>query len=123
MKNAGIVVMGGLALAGCVSTPRAATPGRVAVPPPRYSSAGLETVLGVDAAALVRAFGEPDKDIRETGAHKLQFIGPFCVLDTYLYPKNGSEPVVTYVDARQPDGRDMDRASCVAAMQRRHGGR
>jgi hypothetical protein len=49
-------------------------------------------------------------------ARKLQFIGPICVLDAYLYPKGAREAVATYVDARQPDGRDIDRASCVAAL-------
>jgi hypothetical protein len=28
--------------------------------------------------------------------------------------------VVTYLDARQPDGRDIDRASCVAALMLQH---
>jgi hypothetical protein len=42
------------------------------------------------------------------------------VLDAYLYaPRAGAEPVVTHVDARLADGRDMDRASCVAALSRR----
>jgi hypothetical protein len=31
----------------------------------------------------------------------------------------GAEPVATYVDARRPsDGLDVDRAACVAALQR-----
>ena len=39
------------------------------------------------------------------------------MLDAYLYPaRGGGEPIVTYVDARLPDGRDFDRASCVAAL-------
>ncbi len=81
---------------------------------------GLERVLGADARALTGLFGAPDQDVREAGARRLQFAGPFCILDTYLYPPGGSsEPVVSYVDARQPDGRDIDRASCVAALVRR----
>lgn len=41
-------------------------------------------------------------------------------MDAYLYPPGrGKEPLVTYVDARQPDGRSIDRASCVAALTRR----
>ncbi len=65
-------------------------------------------------------FGPPDLDVREGAARKLQFLGPACVLDVYLYPpRAGAEPVVTHVDARLPDGRDMDRSSCVAALSRR----
>lgn len=123
MKRVSLALVGGLALSGCVSAPSATTPGRIAVPPPRYSAAGLESVLGQSAGAITRLFGEPDKDIRETGARKLQFASPFCVLDAYLYPKGSGEPVVTHLDTRQPDGRDIDRASCVAAMQRRRGGK
>jgi hypothetical protein len=65
-------------------------------------------------------FGRPDLDIQEGDARKLQFASSICVLDAYLYPPTrGGEPVVTHVDARLPDGRDVDRASCVAALGHR----
>src|SRR4029450_5833588 len=61
-------------------------------------------------------FGRPALALREGSARKVQFSGPACVLDAYLYPaRDGAEPVVTHVDARLPDGREMDRSSCVAA--------
>ena len=41
------------------------------------------------------------------------------MLDAYLYPKDGAEPRVTWLDAREPDGSSIDRASCVAALTRR----
>ena len=74
--------------------------------------------MGRNARALTSLLGSPGLDIREGSARKLQFAGPVCVLDAYLYPprSGSSEPVVTHVDARLPDGRDMDRASCVAAL-------
>ena len=112
-----------LLLAGCVAAPSTVRP---TVAPPRaptYSTLGLERVLGHDAEQLVQLFGKPDADVREGDARKLQFAGPICVLDAYLYPKSNRTPVVTYVDARQPDGRPIDRASCVAALVRREGGR
>lgn len=107
-------------LAGCVPQTRS-TPGTVGIPAaPAYSVAGLEAVMGRSAGALVAAFGRPDLDIREGSARKLQFLGPACVLDAYLYPpQRGGEAVVTHVDARRPDGSDIDRASCVAALARR----
>lgn len=114
MRN-GIVIAGSaLLLAGCVSAPS----GQENVPatPPVISTSGLERVLGHDARSLVTQFGEPELDVREGEGRKLQFAGPICVLDAYLYSKGHREPVVTYVDARQPDGRDIDRASCVAAL-------
>jgi hypothetical protein len=111
-----------LLLGGCVSSrvERPGPPPVQPVRPPTYSVAGLEAVMGRTARALEALFGRPDLDVREGTARKLQFISPVCVLDTYLYPpRGGGDPIVTYLDARLPDGRDMDRASCVAALSRR----
>jgi hypothetical protein len=113
------LLLGLVMLAGCVS-PSRETPqpvSRPAASTPTGAASGLEAVIGRSARALVGLFGQPGLDIREGNARKLQFLGPACVLDTYLYPpRTGAEPVVTHVDARLPDGRDMDRASCVAAL-------
>ena len=81
---------------------------------------GLEGVIGSDTSALSRVFGQPRLDVREGDARKLQFGGKPCVLDVYLYPQApGGSPRASYVDARRAsDGRDVDRASCVAALKR-----
>ncbi len=109
----------GVALAGC---------GVSAVPPPRAgyvpvpSAAGapmpanLAAIQGASANGLIARFGRPQLDVSEGTARKLQFAGPICVLDTYLYPKGRGEAVVTHVDARQRDGSPIDEASCVAAL-------
>lgn len=117
-----IVAITALALlSGCATAAGTRAPAaRVPIP---YTSAGLERVIGQDAAGLTRLLGQPDADVREGNARKLQFQSDICVLDTYLYPKGSAEPRVTYVDARQPDGRAIDRASCVAALTRRDGGK
>lgn len=116
-------MLAGALVAGCVAPVReVAPPPRAVAPPPApvYSTLGLESVLGQSARALVALFGNPDRDVREGGARKLQFLGPACVLDAYLYPPHqGADPVVTHIDARLPDGRDIDRSSCVAALSRR----
>lgn len=111
-----------LALAACAApaTKGPAVSQPVAIP---YTSVGLERVVGADAASLTKLFGQPDADVREGAARKLQYSSGICVLDAYLYPKDGGEPRVTYVDAREPDGSAIDRASCVAALVRRDGGR
>ncbi|SEL00058.1 hypothetical protein SAMN05216382_1271 [Sphingomonas palmae] len=95
-------------------------------PPPALSSAPSQAnlpVMGQDAAGLVRLFGDPDADVREGTARKLQFESAICVLDAYLYPKGSGDPRVTWVDARQRDGSPIDRASCIAALSRREGGK
>jgi hypothetical protein len=79
---------------------------------------GLEGVIGADADALTRQFGAPRLDVRDGDARKLQWSGSPCVLDAYLYPPDGGgRPTATYVDARRGDGRDVDRAACVAALR------
>jgi hypothetical protein len=104
-------------LGGCATTATGDRPAPLPVTPPVLTISGLERVLGQSAAGLVALFGDPELDVREDQARKLQFAGPICVLDTYLYrTRPRGEPVVTYLDARQPDGRDIDRASCVAAL-------
>lgn len=112
-----------LLLGGCVASREAPAVRPPPVQPARpatYSVTGLETVMGRNARALETLFGRPDLDVREGTARKLQFISPICVLDTYLYPpRGGGDPIVTYIDARLPDGRDMDRSSCVAALSKR----
>ena len=109
-----------LLVAGCAQapTPRpravaAAAPTSVAAP-----ATGLGRVMGSDAAGLAALFGPAALDVREGPARKLQFRGPACVLDAYLYPQAGGTPRVTWVDARTAQGGDMDRASCVAALAR-----
>lgn len=109
-----------LLLGGCTaSTPNAAPVRTVSAVMAPAAPVGLQNVMGRSAGALTAQFGEADLDVREGTARKLQFTGPACVLDAYLYPPpGGREPVVTHVDARLPDGRDMDPASCVAALSR-----
>lgn len=94
-------------------------------PPPRPVAQvqvlpGLEGVIGADADQLTRLFGAPRLDVREEDARKLQWSGSACILDAYLYPPApGGRATATYVDARRGDGRDVDRAACVAALRKR----
>jgi hypothetical protein len=110
-----------LFVAGCAAP--TTTPAPVAPPsekPVKLHEAGLERVIGKSAKDLVALFGDADLDGHEGQARRMQFIGPACVLDAYLYPsKTGGEPSVTYIDTRRPSGEDIDRASCIAALARR----
>lgn len=119
-----LILIGTLALGACgeggvIPPPRA---GYVPVPSARPTPstapmpANLAAIQGATAPRLIARFGKPQLDVSEGTARKLQFSGPICVLDTYLYPQTRGEPVVTHVDARQRDGRPIDEASCVAAL-------
>lgn len=125
MTRAALVLGSALLMSACgdATIVRPAGPSTVALKAPFEPIGAFGGVIGQNAAGLIRMFGDPDADIREGEARKLQFQGPICVLDTYLYPKDGKAPVVTYIDARQPNGSPIDRASCVAALSRRGGGK
>jgi len=117
MTTRRLILCAGLALAGCQQNGPLRSVG--AAPPP-MKEAGLGRVIGRTAAQLSQLFGPADLDAREGKARRLQFTGAACVLDAYLYPpENGGEPEASYVDARTPQGEDMDRASCVSALSRR----
>jgi hypothetical protein len=89
------------------------------LPVPQPGMAALTGVMGQNAAGLTAQFGKPILDVSEGSARKLQFGGPICVLDAYLYPpKSGrGEPVVTYAETRQRDGSPIDQSSCASALR------
>lgn len=82
---------------------------------------GLEGVIGATAQDLARRFGPARLDVWDGDARKLQFSGNACVLDIYLFPdEQGREAEAAYIEARRSsDGQDVDRAACIAALQRR----
>jgi hypothetical protein len=119
-----LLLLGLAACAAPAARPQPANPAKLQ-PIPTINRAGLERVLGQDARSLTALFGRPDAEVIEGPARKLQFGSRICVLDAYLYPPRDGrgEPVVTHVDTRQRDGSAIDRASCVAALSRREGGK
>ncbi|MBO9580912.1 MAG: hypothetical protein J7498_08470 [Sphingobium sp.] len=97
------------------ATPRPAQPAHAA--PVEQSRNGL---IGADARALIRMFGEPRLDIRDPEVRKLQFGDGRCIVDTYLYPQRSrSDPVVTYAEARTADGTTMDVTACADRLKAR----
>ena len=71
------------------------------------------------AQELVNHFGKPVLQIREGNSLKLQFRGPRCVLDAYLYPSQNGALQVTYVDVRSPAGVTVDRTGCITSLETR----
>ena len=102
-----------LFLAGCATRPQEPVVQAPTAPP----SNEPRRLLGLTAPDLVGHFGNPTLQVREGNSLKLQFRGPRCVLDTYLYPGQGGAYRVTHVDARAPNGADLDQATCVSALE------
>jgi len=124
MKQTALIISSALLLAGCASTAGTGTApvksSQIPINDPGpINIAGLESVVGQNAATLKSLFGEPRLDVREAVGRKLQFSGKPCVLDTYLYQTRDGQETVTHVDARRSDGAEVDRASCINALRRR----
>ena len=72
------------------------------------------------AGELIQHFGRPRLQIVEGDGTKLQFGGPSCVLDVYLYPPpGGGTPRATLIEARNSQGADVSAQSCAAAIEKR----
>jgi hypothetical protein len=78
-------------------------------------------IEGASAQRLIAQFGAPQVDLKEGAGRKLQFLGPACVLDAYLYPpqRGRGDATVRHIDTRRRDGAPIDQASCVAALTKR----
>lgn len=123
-----------LVLGGCTSgaAPRSAAPRAASAPttatrsaavvaPQVMAPAGLEGVIGSSASALTQRFGPPRIDLVEGDARKLQFTGPTCVLDVYLYPLTaGADLTATHVSARlRQGGALIDPKACIREAELR----
>jgi hypothetical protein len=99
------------------ATPRST----IVVVPEVMAPAGLAGVIGAPAAALTNRFGQPRIDLAEGDARKLQFAGPTCVLDIYLYPvAAAAEPTATHVAARlRQGGAPADPGDCLREVEQR----
>jgi hypothetical protein len=119
MRN--LVFLGVLLLAACAPRP-APTP----VPAPATAALAApsqhdhRTVNGMTAGELIQHFGRPRLQIVEGEGTKLQFAGPNCVLDVYLYPlSGGGAPRATLIEARNFQGGEFSAQSCAAAIEKR----
>lgn len=111
-----------LLAAACASTP-APPPTTPAIQPVKTDDHDHRTLNGMTAHELTEHFGKPRIQIREGVSTKLQFAGPACVLDAYLYPESNGTPRVGHVEARNFQGADVSAQSCVYAIEARLGRR
>jgi len=107
-----------LSLGACAAGPAPQPQAAPVAAAPRPQSQAAPGILGRTAGQLSALFGTPSSQLDEGTARKLQFAGPLCVLDAYLYPPaSGGDPAVTHLDTRRPTGEDFDRAACIAALR------
>jgi hypothetical protein len=106
-----------LLVTACATAPQAPAPQPPATQP---QPEGQNSLAGLTPQELVGRFGRPALQIREGSSLKLQFRGPRCVMDAYLYPSGSSGTLkVTYVDTRLPSGGNIDQAACIFSLRQR----
>ena len=102
--------------------PAATAPAQPATATPRAPTVmrGANGIIGSQAGALTRRFGEARIDLAEGDARKLQFASATCVLDIFLYPlEAGAAPVATHVETRlREGGAAADMSGCIAEVER-----
>lgn len=123
IENRRLAAIAGLALTlgACAgpAIPRPSTPPPAAQQPTVVKPVQNNALIGNSADAIGRMFGKPRLDVTEGAGRKLQFAGSSCILDVYFYaPRVGASPVATHVDARTPDGRNVEVNSCAQSLQR-----
>ena len=115
-----------LFVAACAPRPAATPPPEPAVAAPVPAATDRHdhrTLNGMTANELIQHFGKPRLQVREGDGTKLQFAGPNCLLDFYLYPGQGGVPRVSHIDARNLQGADVNTQSCVYAIESARGAR
>jgi hypothetical protein len=116
-----LIPFAALLAAGCASTP-APEPVKPATSAPllsgKHEHAGLNGMTAVD---LAEHLGTAKSQVREGDGIKMQFVGPTCVLDAYLYssPDGGGAPRVTHSDARNFQGAAVSVRDCIASIEGR----
>src|SRR3954468_16368279 len=115
-----LIVSSALALSACAARTEPPTTAPPPAPPVQPQVEERSSLSGLTAQELVGRFGAPALQIREGSSLKLQFRGPRCVMDAYLYPSGGSGTLkVNHVDTRLPSGGDIDQAACIFALRNR----
>ncbi|MEO8618475.1 MAG: hypothetical protein ABI412_03835 [Sphingomicrobium sp.] len=112
-----LIVSTSLLLAACATAPQTTpTTPSTSVNPVHHGA----TLIGLSATDLVTRFGQPAFRLKEGPGTKLQWRSANCVLDAYLYPRDGNrgDDYVTHVDTRRPSGDALDFASCVNLLAR-----
>ncbi|HET9336779.1 MAG TPA: hypothetical protein VFO12_10295 [Sphingomicrobium sp.] len=113
-----------LFVAACAPRPAVTpTPEPAAAEPAPAATDGHDhrTLNGMTAGELIEHFGKPRLQVREGEGTKIQFAGPNCMLDFYLYPGQGGVPRVSHIDARNLQGADVNAQSCVYAIESARG--
>ena len=105
-----------------VVTPLEATPvaaeGNTQLPTALRLSGDPNELVGLDHAVVRRALGDPARIRTELPAQVWQYVTGDCVVDLYLYSKDGALKV-TYVEARSHTAEAAPTGRCLKSLLER----
>jgi hypothetical protein len=105
-----------------MSTPLAATPavahGETILPTAARLSGDPKELVGLDHTALRRVLGKPAQMRNELTAQVWQYVTGDCVIDLYLYDRDGALKV-TYVEARSRTAEPTPTTRCLKSLLER----
>jgi len=98
-----------------LSGPKAPSPApRKPKPKPIYAPSRLNGLSGNDVGALL---GPPSFKRHDSPAQVWQYGGDDCLLDVFLYGKDGGETLtVAHSEARSRDGAEMKQKDCMISL-------
>ena len=118
MRHIAILII--LLVAACAPRPETASTPAVPQAPATSEQAEHRSINGMTAHELIQLFGRPRLQVVEGEGTKLQFAGPNCLLDVYLYPSSGGgTPRATLIEARNSQGDSVNAQNCAASIQNR----
>jgi len=101
--------------AAAVDSGDSAPPPSIALQPAPPIDDDPGQLLGLDPDALEGRLGPPDLLRREAPAEVWQYRGSACVLDLFLYEKEGGKQVV-YLEARDFEAAEVESRSCLRGL-------
>ena len=116
-----IIPIAAVLLAGCASTPDSEPVRPTSSAPLLSNTHEHDNLNGMTQVDLAEHLGTPRAQVREGAGLKLQFAGPNCVLDAYLYPPSSGQGVarVSHTDARNLQGQPSSLKGCIASIEGR----
>lgn len=85
-------------------------------PPPKPKISGTQ-LLGQNGAWVTAKLGTPTFVRTEKTANIWQYKNGICVLNLFLYVEQDTAPRVLHFDARDAEGRNTDRETCLTSLQ------
>lgn len=92
-------------------------PGVDATPAPQQAAIDPASLVGMTGERITTLFGTPVFVRRDPPGEFWRYRGKSCVLELFFYQQGGAQRV-DHIETRNTGGKPLDRANCVAKLQK-----